>query len=260
MSLIQHYPDRPEKVYFFGTCLIDLLYPQAGLAGMRLIQREGVQVIFPQDQTCCGQPAWNSGYRNETRAVVLNQIRCFPKDYPIVVPSGSCAGMMRHHYPEVFKGKPEEVLVNEFSQRVFELTEFLVHVLKIELKDLGEPVKVALHTACSARREMGVADEHEALLRQLGNVQLVEQARKAECCGFGGTFAVKHPDISASMVADKALAISDTGADQLVSGDCGCLMNITGHMEHQGIGPRNHHIRGQHIASFLWERTHATKS
>jgi L-lactate dehydrogenase complex protein LldE len=254
MSLAKHYPDRPDKVYFFGTCLIDLLYPEAGLAGMQLIKREGVQVIFPQDQTCCGQPAWNSGYREETRAVVLNQLRSFPKEYPIVVPSGSCAGMMRHHYPEVFKGRPEEGLVQDFSQRVFELTEFLVHVLKIELKDLGEPTKVALHTACSARREMGVADEHEALLRQLGNVQLVEQARKAECCGFGGTFAVKHPDISAAMVADKAQAITDTGAEQLVSGDCGCLMNITGHMQHQGIGPQ-----GQHIASFLWERTHAAK-
>ncbi len=106
---------------------------------------------------------------------------------------------------------------------------------------------------------MGVADEHEALLQQLGNVQLVEQARKVECCGFGGTFAVKHPDISAAMVADKAQAICDTGADQLVSGDCGCLMNITGHMEHQASAPEPSH-QGQHIASFLWERTHATKS
>ncbi|WP_275097113.1 (Fe-S)-binding protein [Sedimenticola hydrogenitrophicus] len=260
MSLAKHYPDKPDKVYFFGTCLIDLLYPEAGLAGMQLIKREGVQVIFPQDQTCCGQPAWNSGYRDETRAVVLNQIRTFPQDYPIVVPSGSCAGMLRHHYPEVFKGLPEAGLVEDFSQRVFELTEFLVNVLKIELQDLGEPTKVALHTACSARREMGVADEHEALLRQLGNVQLVEQARKAECCGFGGTFAVKHPDISAAMVADKAQAISDTGAEQLVSGDCGCLMNITGYMQHQDVGPQNHHIRGQHIASFLWERTNAAES
>lgn len=255
MPLAKQYPDRPDAVYFFGTCLIDLLYPQAGLAGMRLIQREGVRVIFPQDQTCCGQPAWNSGYREQAEAVVLNQIRCFPEDYPIVVPSGSCAGMMRHHYPEVFRGKPEEELVKRFAQRVYELTEFLVHVLKIELKDLGQPTRVALHTSCSARREMGVADEHEALLRQLENVQLVEQARKAECCGFGGTFAVKHPEISAAMVEDKARAITESGAEQLVSGDCGCLMNITGYMEHQGVGPK-----GQHIASFLWERTHATDS
>ncbi len=255
MSPVKQYPDKPEKVYFFGTCLIDMLYPEAGLAGMQLLKREGIKVIFPQNQTCCGQPAWNSGYRDETPAVVLNQVNSFPKDYPVVVPSGSCAGMMRHHYPEVFHGKPESDRVNAFSERVFELTEFLVHVLKIELKDLGEPTKVVLHTSCSARREMGVADEHEALLKQLGNVQLVEQARKAECCGFGGTFAVKHPDTSAAMVADKAQAITETGAEQLVSGDCGCLMNITGHMEHKGIGPK-----GQHISSFLWERTHASDS
>lgn len=255
MSLTNQYPDKPDKVYFFGTCLIDLLYPQAGLAGMQLIRREGVQVIFPQDQTCCGQPAWNAGYREQAEAVVLNQMRCFSEDYPVVVPSGSCAGMLRNQYPEIFHGKPEEPQVQRFSQRVFELTEFLVHVLKIQLKDLGQPTKVALHTSCSARREMDVAGEHEALLQQLDNVQLVEQVRKAECCGFGGTFAVKHPDISAAMVADKAEAITDTGADQLVSGDCGCLMNITGHMEHQGVGPK-----GQHIASFLWERTHDPKS
>ncbi|AKH19972.1 (Fe-S)-binding protein [Sedimenticola thiotaurini] len=255
MSLTKQYPGKPEKVYFFGTCLIDLLYPQAGLAGMQLIRREGVQVIFPQDQTCCGQPAWNAGYREQAEAVVLNQIRCFPEEYPVVVPSGSCAGMLRNQYPELFRDKPEAQQVERFSKRIFELTEFLVHVLKIELKDLGQPTKVALHASCSARREMDVAGEHEALLQQLENVQLVEQVRKAECCGFGGTFAVKHPDISAAMVADKAQAITDTGADQLVSGDCGCLMNITGHMEHQGVGPK-----GQHIASFLWERTHDPKS
>ena len=254
MTQQKHYPDRPEKVYFFGTCLVDLLYPEAGMAGMQLIRREGVEVIFPQDQTCCGQPAWNSGYREQTAAVALNQVNCFPQDYPVVVPSGSCAGMMRHHYPEVFRGHPEAARVNTFSQRVFELTEFLVHVLKIELRDLGKPTRVALHTSCSARREMGVAEEHEALLEQLANVQLVEQARKAECCGFGGTFAVKHPEISAAMVADKAQAINDSGAEQLVSGDCGCLMNITGHMQHTGTGPS-----GQHIASFLWERTHAAE-
>ena len=225
MSL-KTYPDKPERVYFFGTCLVDLLYPEAGIAGMQLIQREGVEVIFPQNQTCCGQPAWNSGYREQTPAVAKAQIACFPKDYPVVVPSGSCAGMMRHHYPEVFKGKADYESVKAFSNRVFELTEFLVNVLKINLTDLGEPTKVTLHTSCSARREMGVADEHEALIKQLNNVELLEQKRKKECCGFGGTFAVKHPEISAEMVSDKAQSILETGSDKLVSGDCGCMMNI----------------------------------
>ena len=254
MSSARHYPQKPERVYFFGTCLIDLLYPEAGLAGMELIRREGVEVIYPQDQTCCGQPAWNSGYRDEARRVARRQIDCFPDEIPVVVPSGSCAGMMRHHYPALFAGTPDLDRVRDFSHRVYELTEFLVRVLDIDLTDLGPPVRVTLHTACSARREMRVAGDHEALLRQLGNVELVETERATECCGFGGTFAVKHPAISAAMVADKGRAVRATGAQTLVTGDCGCLMNIAGHLAGEGEGPE-----GRHIASFLWERTRAAE-
>ncbi len=250
MSVERQYPEKPEKIYFFGTCLVDLLYPEAGLAGMQLIQREGIEVIFPQNQTCCGQPAWNAGYREQTPAVALNQMRCFPNDYPVVIPSGSCAGMMRFHYPEVFKGTPDYPRATAFSQRVYELTEFLVRVLDIKLTDLGEPTKVTLHTSCSARREMGVAAEHESLLKQLKNVNLQEQERKKECCGFGGTFSIKHPDIAAEMVSDKANSILDTQPDHLLSGDCGCLMNIDGHIKHL-----EQQLSSQHIASFLWERT-----
>jgi L-lactate dehydrogenase complex protein LldE len=162
--------------------------------------------------------------------------------------------MMRHHYPAMFKDSDQQGLVDRFAARIYELTEFLVHVLKIDLKDLGPPVKVALHTSCSARREMGVAGEHEALLKQLSNVELLEQTRKQECCGFGGTFAVKQPAISAELVSDKANAIADTGADILVSGDCGCLMNIGAHLDYRGDS-----IESRHIASFIWERTHATE-
>ncbi len=252
MSVKRLYPEKPEKIYFFGTCLVDLLYPEAGLAGMQLIKREGIEVIFPQDQTCCGQPAWNSGYREQTPAVALNQMRCFPKDYPVVVPSGSCAGMMRFHYPDVFKNTADHEPALAFSNRVFELTEFLVNVLEIKLTDLGEPTKVALHTSCSARREMGVANQHEALLKQLSNVEILEQKRKEECCGFGGTFSVKHPEIAAEMVSDKAQSILATDADQLLSGDCGCLMNISGHIKHL-----EQKLPSQHIANFLWERTNA---
>ena len=245
----------PERVYYFGTCLIDMLYPEAGLAGMQLIRREGVEAIFPQNQTCCGQPAWNSGYRDEARKVASAQMACFPQDYPIVVPSGSCAGMMRQHYPELFAGTEQYSAALAFSGRVFELTEFLSQVLKIRLSDLGKPAKVALHVSCSARREMGVASEHQSLLQQLKNVELVEPARKEECCGFGGTFAVKHAAISAAMVEEKATSLVATGADALVSGDCGCLMNITGHLDY-----RKEKMPGSHIASFLWERTNATDS
>jgi len=241
---------RSDTIYFFGTCLIDLMYPQAGVSAVQLIQRAGVKVIFPQAQTCCGQPAWNSGYRDEARSVARAQIALFPKPLPIVIPSGSCAGMMKVHYPELFAGQADEAQALDVANRVYELTEFLVDVLQIELKDLGEPVKVAVHTSCSSRREMGVADKIESLLGQLHNVERVEQIRKAECCGFGGTFAVKQPEISASMVLEKVETIRATQADRLVGQDAGCLMNIGGAMEKQGDA-----IPHQHIAEFLWERT-----
>ncbi len=241
---------KPDTLYFFGTCLIDLMYPQAGVSAIQLIQRAGVNVIFPPAQTCCGQPAWNSGYRDEARAVARAQIALFPKPIPIVIPSGSCAGMMKAHYPELFKGEADEAQALDVAGRVFELTEFLVDVLQIELQDLGAPIKVAVHTSCSARREMGVADKIESLLGQLSNVERVEHARKPECCGFGGTFAVKEPEISAAMVLDKTTHIRNAGVDRLVSQDGGCLMNISGAMEKQGNA-----IPSQHIAEFLWERT-----
>jgi len=245
----RNYPDKPESVYFFGTCLVDLFYPEAGLAGIELLERAGVEVIFPQDQTCCGQPAFNSGYHDEALEVARLQIDCFNKNIPIVVPSASCAGMMRNHYPELFAGTSEESRARALSDRTYELTEFLVNVLNVELKDIGEPVRVTLHTSCSAWREMGVASEAKQLLAQLANVELVELEREKECCGFGGTFAVKHPEISAAMVNDKTAAICNTGAERVLGGDCGCLMNITGALEHQGKT-----VRGQHIANFLLER------
>lgn len=245
---------RPNAIYLFGTCLIDLMYPNAGVSAVRLLQREGIQVIYPQAQTCCGQPAWNSGYRDEAREVARAQLKLFPKSIPIVVPSGSCAGMMKTHYPELFAGQADEAQALNVAERVFELTEFLVDVVQIELKDLGEPTKIAVHTSCSARREMGVADKIEVLLRQLDKVECLEQERKTECCGFGGTFAVKQPEISAAMVLEKVDTLRATQAEQLISQDCGCLMNIGGAMEKQVVAGERV-IPHQHIAEFLWQRT-----
>jgi L-lactate dehydrogenase complex protein LldE len=240
----------PEHVYFFATCLVDLLYPKAGLAGMQLIRRAGVEVIFPTDQSCCGQPAFNSGYRDEALAVARAQIACFRRDIPVVVPSGSCAGMIRTHWPELFAGEPDEDEALAVAARTYELTEFLVDALAIRLTDLGEPVKIAIHTSCSARREVGVADRIQSLLSQLVKVEVLTQDREAECCGFGGTFAIKQADISGAMVKDKTDALRATGAERVISQDCGCLMNIGGAFEHQGDGPAT-----QHIAEFLLERT-----
>jgi L-lactate dehydrogenase complex protein LldE len=242
--------NKPKSVYYFGTCLIDLFYPQAGLAGMQLLRREGVEVIFPDNQTCCGQPAFNSGYRDEALAVARAQLGCFPRNIPVVVPSGSCSGMIRHHWPELFTGQVDEQQALAIAGRTYELTEFLVDVLRIRLTDLGEPTQVTIHTSCAARREMGVADKIESLVAQLAQVEVLTQERKSECCGFGGTFAVKQADLSGAMVKDKTDALRATGASLVLSQDCGCLMNISGAFEKQGDGPKS-----QHIAEFLWERT-----
>lgn len=241
--------ERPRKVLFFGTCIVDLFYPGAGLAGMELLRRHGVEVAFPPDQTCCGQPARNSGYLDEARAVARAQFAAFPGDCPIVVPSGSCAAMMRVHYPDLFAGQPDEERAKAFAARVYELTWFLVHVLDVRIEDRGEPVTVTWHGSCHSMREMGVVDEPKRLLRGLSRVTLVENPREKECCGFGGTFAVRQPGVSAAMVTDKIAAVAETGAAKVVSGDCGCLMNIAGALEKAGSP-----VAGQHIAEFLLER------
>jgi L-lactate dehydrogenase complex protein LldE len=245
------YPGRCDKVYFFGTCLIDAVYPDAGVAAMRLLRREGLEVVFPPSQSCCGQPAYNSGFVKEARAVARKQMQVFHKPYPVVVPSGSCAGMLRHHYPKLFAGRPEENDAHRFAERVFEWSEYMVQVLGVRYEDRGTPLTVTWHSSCHAMREMDIIPYSKELIRQLQNVTLVELARESECCGFGGTFAVKQPDISAAMVEDKVADINATGATTLLAGDCGCLMNISGHMAYAGVN-----VAGKHLAEFIWERIH----
>lgn len=245
----QHLP-ATNRVYYFATCLIDLFFPTAGLAGMQLLRRAGVEVIFPSGQTCCGQPAFNSGYRGQARAVARAQLATLPHDLPVIVPSASCAGMLRHHWPELFAGDPDHAAACAVAARTYELTEYLLRVLHIDLEDIGPPTKVAIHTSCSARREMGVGDCLPGLLDQLGSVQFSEPARATECCGFGGTFAIKQPAISGAMLQDKTEALRACAADLILSQDCGCLMNIGGGLDKQGQGPPV-----MHIAEFLWRRT-----
>ena len=238
-----------KKVYFFGTCLVDAAYPDAGMAAIRLLQSQGAEIVYPQDQSCCGQPAYNSGFVKQARAVARKQLQAFSKPYPIVVPSGSCAGMMKHHYPTLFAGRDEEAAARRFADRVYELFEYLDTVLQATFTDRGDPTTVTWHSSCHALREMNVVQHAKTLIGQLKNVTLVELSRETECCGFGGTFAVKQPAISAAMVKDKVADIRQTGAATLLAGDCGCLMNITGAMAHEGVA-----IEGKHLAEFLWER------
>ncbi|HRY16224.1 MAG: (Fe-S)-binding protein [Candidatus Competibacteraceae bacterium] len=241
---------RPGKVYYFGTCVIDACFPQAGLAGVELLQREGVQVIFPQAQSCCGQPAHNSGFPDEARRVARHQLKAFARDYPIVVPSGSCAGMLKHQYPHLFAHEPDIEEVQRFSSRIYELSEFMVKVLQVRLEDRGEPIKVTWHSSCHALREMAIIPYAKTLLGQLKQVELVELQNERECCGFGGTFSVKQPAISAAMADDKVNDIVQTGAARVLSTDCGCLLNISG-----TLGYRQLSIPTQHLAEFILERT-----
>lgn len=241
---------KPKRVYFFGTCLIDLFYPEAGVSAIELIEREGIIVDFPQQQTCCGQPPFNSGYNKEAISVASKQVELLSENIPVVVPSASCAGMMKHHYPKLFANHHLSEKALALSSRVYELTEFLVRVLNISLTDYGSPIKVAMHTSCSARREMEVTEDGLSLLRQLKNVDICEPARANECCGFGGTFSVKQPEISAAMAEDKCQAIKDTGASRFISGDCGCIMNLNGVMDNT-----NRNMHGEHLASFLLSRS-----
>jgi L-lactate dehydrogenase complex protein LldE len=244
---------KPSKVYFFGTCLVDAIYPDAGLAAIRLIEREGVRVVFPAGQSCCGQPAYNSGFPEQARAVARQQLRTFRQDIPLVVPSGSCAGMMKHHYPALFAGTEEEAPARAFAGRVFEWSEFMVRVLGVRCEDRGSPIRVTWHSSCHALREMQVIEYSKQLLRQLQNVELAELTSERECCGFGGTFAVKHAAISGAMVADKVADIQRTGAARVIAGDCGCLMNIDGASRQRGLP-----FAAQHLAEFIWERTNGS--
>ena len=249
---------RPTDVYFFATCVVDQFFPGAGLDAITLLEREGIRVHFPEQQTCCGQPAYTSGFPEEARKVAALQLTLFPNDWPVVVPSGSCAGMMKHHYPTLFANDAARKAVAEkLSNRIYEFTQFLVEVLNFRPEDCGGDSTVVLHTSCSARREMGVHVTGRKLLGALAHVTVAQQDHESERCGFGGTFSVKQPEISAAMVEDKVKSLKATGAERVVSADCGCLMNILGHAawKDQQEGRTTPSLPGEHIATFLLRRT-----
>lgn len=238
-----------RDIYYFGTCLVDLFYPQAGMAGIQLLERFGARVHYPQEQSCCGQPPFNSGFRDEARSVAIQQLALFDQPFDLVVPSGSCAGMIKHHWPELLKGTEHEARAIELAARTYELGEYLIDHLNVTLEDQGEPTTVVVHTSCSARREMGVAEQGKALLGMLKNVTVEVPKYETECCGFGGTFSVKQPEISAAMAEDKTTHLAAAGADRFVCGDSGCLMNLSGTLEKRGI-----QLDSSHLYDFIWER------
>ncbi len=244
----------PSDVYFFASCVVDLFSPEAGLDAIAVLEYAGARVTFPAAQTCCGQPAYTTGFPKDERAVAHAQLDLFPKSWPIVVPSGSCAGMIRHHWPRLFAG--DAILAaraNDVAARVVEFTDFIVGMAGLDLADaLDAPAKVCLHTSCSARREMDTLRSGREMLASLPGVDLLAHDHEAECCGFGGTFSVKHAEISSAMAGDKLDAILATGCSAFVSADCGCLLNLNNTLEKRGAT-----LRGQHIASFLRSRLRA---
>lgn len=228
------------RVALFVTCLVDLFRPSVGFAAVRLLERLGAEVVVPPAQTCCGQPAYNNGDFDTARAIARQVLAAFEGYDQVVVPSGSCAGMLAKHYPELFRDEPDALArARDLAARTRELSVFLVE--SGASIDTRFGAKVAMHDSCSARRELGIGAAPRALLDALGAERV--EIRDAEvCCGFGGTFCVKHPDISGRMVSDKAEGVVASGAEVLVSGDLGCLLNIAGRLERMGSTVRVYHL------------------
>jgi len=236
-------PDEKPNVALFVTCLADVMRPNVAFAAARLLEASGANVHVPETQTCCGQPAFNSGASAAARTVAEQVIDAFlPYDY-VVAPSGSCAGMIKTHYADIFRNEPDWALKQEeLSAKTFELTQFLHDVMKWRPSGVSLPAKATYHDSCSGLRELGVKAAPRALLANVEGLELTPLADEEACCGFGGAFCVKYPEISTAIVADKARAIQATGAEILLAGDLGCLMNIAGKLSRDGAPVRCFHV------------------
>jgi len=239
--------DPSPRVALFVTCLVDLFRPAVGFAAVKLLEDAGCRVEVPRGQTCCGQPAYNQGDRADTIAIARRTIAALAGYDYVVVPSGSCAGMLKKHYPELFEpGSADAERAAELAQRTFELTAFLVDVLGVDSVTAELPARATYHDSCSSLRELGVHRQPRRLLASVAGLELAELAEAEVCCGFGGTFCVKYPEISTKMVDDKLRAIESTGAALVLAADLGCLMNIAGRLKRQGSA-----IEARHVAEVL---------
>lgn len=236
------------KAQLFITCLGDQFYTATLQNMTHLLERLDVELVFPPEQTCCGQPLFNNGFEDKTRAVARNFLRAFSKsDAPIIGPSGSCVGMVKHHYLELFpEGAPEHALAVDISSRIYELTEYLVNVLKITDVGAVYPHKVTYHASCHYLREMGLKTEAKTLLNAVKGLDFIPLNEEETCCGFGGAFTVTFPEVSRSMMEDKVNNIITSGADTVITCEPGCLMNIAG-----GLHKAGSTIRAMHIIDLL---------
>jgi L-lactate dehydrogenase complex protein LldE len=239
-----------KRISLFVTCVVDQLFPKVGLAMVDVLERIGFDVDFPESQTCCGQPAFNSGYRKEARGIARHFLDTFESSETIVVPSGSCTAMIASHFAELFQKEPETLArVEALRKRVWEFATFLTEVAGVE--DVGARMEnvVTFHDGCHGLRELGIRSAPRRLLARVRGLELREMEPAGECCGFGGMFSVKFPELSAAMACSKVEAIVKTGAHTVVSGDPSCLMQIGGAMSRAGCG-----IRTMHLAEVLASR------
>lgn len=235
------------RVGLFVTCLVDLIRPSIGFAAVKLLEDAGCTVEVPEAQTCCGQPAFNAGDRNTAADLARNVIAAFKGYDYVVAPSGSCGGMMVKHYPELFaEGSVDHAAAVDLASRSHELVSFLTRVMKVTAVDARFPAKATYHDSCSGLRELGIRNEPRQLLASVEGVTLKEMTDAEVCCGFGGTFCVKYPGISDKMLEKKLRHIAASGADTLIAGDLGCLMNMAGKLKREGS-----HIRVRHVAEVL---------
>jgi L-lactate dehydrogenase complex protein LldE len=234
----------PQTVQLFITCIMDTLYPAAGEAVVRVLRRAGVNVAFPMDQTCCGQPSFNAGLRAQAAPVAQHTIQVFEAaEGPVVVPSGSCAAMIRHGYPELFANDPHWLgRARALAERTFEFSEFLVDQLGVT--DLGArcPHRLSYHASCHLLRDLGVDRQPRQLLAAVAEAEIVELPAAQDCCGFGGVFSAEHAQISSAMLARKIASIEASGAEMVVSCDGGCITNINGGLRRLGQTPRLVHL------------------
>jgi L-lactate dehydrogenase complex protein LldE len=245
-------PETPApRVALFVTCLVDLFRPAIGFAAVKLLEQAGCVVEVPAGQVCCGQPTYNSGDKADTKDIARQVIATFETYDYVVAPSGSCAGMIKHHYPELFADEPEMYQrVQHLAKRTYELVSFLTDVRGVSKVEARYDGTVTYHDSCSGLRELGVKQQPRQLLRTVQGLKLKELPGAEVCCGFGGTFCIKYPEISDKMVSDKAADIVGTGADTLLAGDLGCLLNMAGKLTRQGQP-----VRVRHVAEVLADMT-----
>jgi L-lactate dehydrogenase complex protein LldE len=238
------------KVSLFVTCLVDQFYPEVGLSAATVLGRLGCEVDAPAAQVCCGQPAFNSGYVARAREVARGLVAAFEGAEYVVSPSGSCCGMIRHYYGELFADDPAmRAKAQAFVEKVYELSAFMVRVLGVTDVGASFPHRVTYHPSCHGSRLLGVRDEPMTLLKAVRGVDFVPLPRAEDCCGFGGTFAVKMSEISGAIVDEKVDHVAETGAPYLVGTDMGCLMNIAGRMQVRGVK-----VQPIHLAEVLARR------